>query len=290
MIVKVKGIIDKIKKSYEVEAPEILSRLSFSQNETVSQFPQKKYVPLKRIIACCASLALAIGIGVVSVMHFNIDNNNKPPLNTNALQNTGMSGITGNETNNTPNSNSTIIEAPKVSYDIPYSSDYIWTSVEDLYKNADLVIIGDYKETKDTYYAKDRGRLITSGTVEIETVIKGDLTEMSFETEEIEYYGGKMSVSEFIKQNGKEVTKQYVNDNFEEQEVRERYIGEKSSTSVNAKEGHKYLIFLNYDKDSDRYFVCSDSYGMRELNDEGKAWNPDLAAFENITIIGGIKR
>ncbi len=27
--------------------------------------------------------------------------------------------------------------------------------------------------------------------VEIETVIKGDLTEMSFETEEIEYYGGK---------------------------------------------------------------------------------------------------
>ena len=171
-----------------------------------------------------------------------------------------------------------------MSYDIPYSSDYIWTSVEDLYKNADLVIIGDYKETKDTYYAKDRGRLITSGTVEIETVIKGDLTEMSFETEEIEYYGGKMSVSEFIKQNGKEVTKQYVNDNFEEQEVRERYIGEKSSTSVNAKEGHKYLIFLNYDKDSDRYFVCSDGYGMRELNDEGKAWNPDLATFENITI------
>ena len=72
--------------------------------------------------------------------------------------------------------------------------------------------------------------------------------------------------------------------------MRERYIGEKSSTSVNAKEGHKYLIFLNYDKDSDRYFVCSDSYGMRELNDEGKAWNPDLATFENITIIGGIKR
>ena len=29
---------------------------------------------------------------------------------------------------------------------------------------------------------------------------------------------------------------------------------------------------------------------MRELNDEGKAWNPDLATFENITIIGGIKR
>lgn len=76
----------------------------------------------------------------------------------------------------------------------------------------------------------------------------------------------------------------------EEHKVRERYIGEKSSTSVNAKEGHKYLIFLNYDKDSDRYFVCSDGYGMRELNDEGKAWNPDLATFENITIIGVIKR
>ena len=42
MIVKDKGIIDKIKKSYEVEAPEILSRLSFSQNETVSQFPRSE--------------------------------------------------------------------------------------------------------------------------------------------------------------------------------------------------------------------------------------------------------
>lgn len=276
---KDKDIITRIKKAYEVKAPDILDKLSFTEDAVIFASPKKNFMPIRKVVACCASLVLVIGVGVISIMHFNIGNNNKVPPNINVLEHPVASGSADDETNVAPNTDVSIVEDQKVSYEISYSCDYIWTSVEDLYENADLVIIGTYKETKNTYYAKDYGRLISTGVVEAETVVKGNLIDMNFE---IEYYGGIMSVSDFINQNGKEVTKQFVSDNLEEQEVKERYIGEKSGTSVNAREGHKYLMFLNYDKDTDHYFVGSDGYGMREVNNEGKVWNIDSSKYEQI--------
>lgn len=193
---------------------------------------------------------------------------NNPPANDTA------------DTNNGEDTDETIPD-PETYYSISFSADYVWTSEKDLFENSDVVLIGNYKDTINTHY--ERSRFITTGCIDIERIIKGSVDSNNIS---IDYYGGKMSVSEFISVTGKNVAKQYISDDLSDPIVTERYIGELTTgASVNAQTSHKYLIFLSYDPNTSQYFVMADGYGMRKINDEGKAWDIDSQSYVDIEIL-----
>lgn len=165
----------------------------------------------------------------------------------------------------------------KADYQIVRKSDYKSIKPKDLYKDADLVIEGNYiKDNK--CYVTDYSAIVTEANFEVSKVIKGNYTSNNIN---INYYGGIVSVGEYMKSQTKEqLAKKGISDlstaQLSNQTV--EYLVEDAKVDVNTKDS--YVIFLSYNTEKDYYFVLSDGYGMRKLSNNKELYNPDTKKFD----------
>lgn len=161
--------------------------------------------------------------------------------------------------------------------------DYAVMFPEDLYKEARLVVTGRYLGDERVYGQEDTGRPVTVGKLEVETVYKG---EAESETIPIRFYGGTISLREHYaayslggdKRSLKEFIKEipawmYIS------RLRNKYT-EKYDTQVDAQKGQEYLLFLSFDEEAGVYQVLADAYGMRPLDEGGKAYDPYSKSYQ----------
>lgn len=180
------------------------------------------------------------------------------------------------ETNNQENSKADY-QVNKADYQVTRKSDYKSTKPEDLYKDADLVIEGKYvKDNK--CYVTDYSAIVTEAKFEVSKVIKGNYTSKNIN---INYYGGTVSVGEYIKnQTAEQIAKKGISDlstaQLSNQTV--EYIVEDAKIDANTKDN--YIIFLSYNAENNYYFVLSDGYGMRKLSNNKEMYNLDTKTFE----------
>lgn len=278
---KDKEIIAKIEKAYEVKAPNVLDKLYFTQENPTLTFPKKKFISVRVATVCCTSLIFIIGITLI-VMHYNFNDSSAFSPTHTVIDNQ----ISTQDSIFTPNTDNISVienEIPELSYEIPYSCDYvISTDQKSMFEAADVVIEGIYDGTISTS-ATEIGQIISVGKISHIKMIKG--SEISEKELKISYYGGVLKVSDFLKQVGPEYSLNYRFENLTEDEADNKYIGIKPNEfSANPKQGLKYLIFLAYDEITGEYFVLCDGYGIREINNYGEVWNIDLSEFEKISI------
>lgn len=165
----------------------------------------------------------------------------------------------------------------KADYQIIRKSDYKSIKPKDLYKDADLVIEGNYiKDNK--CYVTDYSAIVTEAKFEVSKVIKGNYTSNNIN---INYYGGIVSVGEYMKSQTKEQLAKKGISNLSTAQLSDQTIEcltEDAKVDVNTKDS--YIIFLSYDAEKDYYFVLSDGYGMRKLANNEEIYNPDTKTFD----------
>ena len=155
-----------------------------------------------------------------------------------------------------------------------------------LFSEADAVIVGKYVsryiETNEMYVTGE-GQIISRRKVMVKDILKSN-GEIKDSEIEIEYYGGAVSVSEFVRQVGKEseIVKKYGFDSLTEEEADRSYVGIESG--LGTQWNSDYLMFLSYDESTGVYFVLCDGYGMRQLNENGEAFNIDTGEYEEIVV------
>lgn len=179
----------------------------------------------------------------------------------------------------TNNKLSMIKEDNSEDYDftIHSNADYIAIKPDDLYKNADLVIIANYNCDNKNYIGNNQS-IITEASFDVQKVIKGEYKNNKIN---INYYGGSVPLSDYIKCLSSEQMKKRGLDTLTEEETHKGRVTQVVDKSqIEAKKDENYLIFLSYDKENDIYFVLADGYGMRKLSEDNKIFNSDTNSYD----------
>lgn len=235
---------------------------NYEQNKKIEKDKQKSLKLFYGIL----SLSVLI-ISFVFLNYFNSYNN----LNNNSNNNSNS-----NNSNNSNDNNS----QSEIIYEITKSADYVATSIEDLYKNADLVFIGSRNRDNKTFVGIN-GLIITESNCNVKKIIKGNYNDLTIN---INYYGGTIKLDEYMNSFSEEqILKKGLNE-FDTETRKTKFVGYSlSKTSVLFENNiFEYLIFVNYDQERNMYFVMSDAYGVRKINEVGKAYNLDKEMFETI--------
>lgn len=154
-------------------------------------------------------------------------------------------------------------------YEIVYSTDYLYTKPEDLYKQSTLAVIAEYVKDNETYVSSDV-RAHTLSEFKIIKTLKGKSNK---ETIEVSHVGGTVPMSEYIKYQSKEQTEKQGLDKLSEAEIAKRQVKFTSKDyNLSLKKGAKYVLFLTYDSDYEQYVAASDEYSMLEYSD-GKVFD-----------------
>lgn len=281
-------------KSYEEVTNNLLER---RDRYVVEQNRKRKRMMGAATSLCCCCLVALIGFGVwqsgmlqseppiildSSVGGDNAedttsckdtDNNIVNPLD-NTLLNTSEDTTPREDTDG----KNTIVP-PTLTYEILVSNDYaIPTDLISMMKSVDVVVEGTYDGTVSTYVT-EIGQIVTVGKLSNLTFLKGSGPDNI----NISFYGGAITVSQYMEMVSSTQSSKHGFDKLTKEEADERYIGTPIyEYSANPQEGMKYLVLLSYDASIDEYFVACDGYGLREINNEGKAWNIDTSKYEDI--------
>lgn len=226
-----------------------------------------------------ASVVLLATLSICSVGLMNIPQND-------VESHTGIDVSAGESTDSLQSTDSAVSvtdtisenKAPELSYEIAISNDYaIPTDAASMLEEADLVVEGVYDGTVSTYATK-LGQIISVGKISNLKVVKGGVSENELE---ISFYGGSMSVYEYMTQISTERAENMGFDELSEEEAKTKYIGVPlDKYAANPNEETSYMFFLSYDEETGEYFVVCDAYGMKEVNENGEVWNIDSSEFE----------
>ena len=154
----------------------------------------------------------------------------------------------------------------------------------DLLETADLVLIGEYLGTENTT-VNEYLHFISHGKVKIAEVLKGEVD--ADEPIEVSFTGGQMTVAQVLSKVPGEIPEErlanygWLSMTKEEQEtfVVQYMVG---GADWELEEG-KYLFFLMEGEEG--YYICCDMFGAREINSDGKAYNPDTRLYEDIPVL-----
>ena len=156
-------------------------------------------------------------------------------------------------------------------------SDYVAKSPQDLFNNANLVIIGEYvSDAKSyvTYYSA----IVTDATFKVTKVLKG---KYEADTINVTHYGGIVSASEYLsKQSEEELNKLGIDKSSISKYSSEKVEWINDEFGIYKETGKKYVLFLSYDQENNSYFVLADGYGMRRLSDDGYMYNLDTKSYD----------
>ncbi len=179
---------------------------------------------------------------------------------------------------NNANESSYVENNEKYEYEITTNADYVATSIDDLYKTVDLVFIGTKNKDNKTFVGMN-SLIITEANYNVKTVLKGDYNDSTIN---LNYYGGSVTLEEYMNNLSKEQIQKKGLDKYTLKERQTKLIGYKNTDKSISKQvdSNEYLIFVNCDKEKNIYFVSSDAYGMRQIDQNKNVYNLDTKTFE----------
>ena len=157
-------------------------------------------------------------------------------------------------------------------------------NIENLYKNADIVLIGTFDSNIKTY--ADGFLIRTETKFNTLKVLKNE-TEISVNESVIfDRIGGTMTLDKFIENNNEIRPDEFTN--IPEEERSEYYIIQNYGPDnkldfTETDKNTKYVIFLNYN--DDRLGLNSLYYGIRELNLDNQVYDYDTDTFIDSDLI-----
>ncbi len=179
-------------------------------------------------------------------------------------------------------------------FEISVESDYVSTSADDLYESADVVIVGKYVKDNKTV-ANDGARITTESVFNIRNVVKNNGEIAKNENKiSISYYGGEVNLEEYVNVLSPEQVKKQGLDGLTAQEKKDGKVKYRTSrdellTNKDKDTTKNYLIFLSYDSSTDTYFVLSEGYGMRQIDENDNVYNIDTGEYESVSFDVGKK-
>ncbi len=184
--------------------------------------------------------------------------------NSNSLLNPNIPYI--DETNTTNDTNFEI-------YKISSECDVLWISPEALYENSDLVVLANYENDIKSYPGV-AGIPMTLSNFNVKKVYKGNLQGKT--TIPVNYRGGSITLEEYLSAQPPQsrIAKQGY-DNISEE--KRKYIlieYESSIQDFSFKETpENYILFLDFDEDSNSYSTLSGDYGISKVNEKGQMYD-----------------
>lgn len=147
---------------------------------------------------------------------------------------------------------------------------------KDLYKNSDFIAVCRLiKENRS--FAKDHFAIKTESEFEVLDVLKGENKNKSIL---VEYYGGTISLQEYINDQTPEQRIKKGYDKLSKEEIEGKTVKWVGDYNIEFSKKKRYVMFLNYDEKENKYYVTCDPYGIRELSEDGKLYNVDTKAFD----------
>lgn len=150
-----------------------------------------------------------------------------------------------------------------VDYTIVNYADYIATTPEDLYQIADVVIVGTFGETVQTYVC-EHSLPVTQVMFHVESTNKGTIPQSSVV---VEYYGGTVSMSSYLDTLTAEQIAKRGLDRPDVDISNMTVTYETTKESVVVDRSGTYMLFLSYDAARDTYFILCDAYGACKMED-----------------------
>ena len=158
-------------------------------------------------------------------------------------------------------------------------------TIENLYKNADIVLIGTFDSDIKTY--TNGVNINTKTEFKTSEVVKNNSKFNVSDNVVVDRIGGTMKLSDYMENNitirNDEFTDIPVNDRDKYYVVQEfapndnlNFASIKNNDSMS-----NYIIFLNYIEEEDKLMLNSAYYGMREIKDN-KVYNYDTKQFIEI--------
>lgn len=169
------------------------------------------------------------------------------------------------------------VNPKEADFQIGAAADYNIEKVEDLYKEAELVIVGSYIKDNKCYITGPKA-ITTNAEFEVKEVLKGEYNSNKID---ISYYGGTMLLGEYIECQTEDQLRKKGWDKLSKDELANKTISYSvDETGVNVLKNKEYVIFLKYSKEKGAYAVLSDGYGMREVSEDNKMYNLDTKTFD----------
>lgn len=154
-------------------------------------------------------------------------------------------------------------------------------TTDSLFRNADLVVIGEFLGTDSTEVTETM-LFVSQGGVTVNEIIKGEI-----DTDEqltISFYGGMVPVAQIVSKVPAERLEKFGWLDMTKEEQQTFVVTYSSSlTSADLEKGETYLLFLCQNEYG--YFVMCDAYGARRVNGEGKAYNVSTRLYEEIPLL-----
>jgi len=139
--------------------------------------------------------------------------------------------------------------------------DVLWVSTEDLYKNADVVVLVDY-ENDVKNYASVSGNPMTQSYFKVKKVYKGDIKEQTSIL--VNYRGGTITLEQYMAtQTPEQLKKKGLADIPQKDRAYILFEYESSLHDFSFKTSPKnYILFLVFDKNTNKYVTLCVDYGI----------------------------
>lgn len=211
-------------------------------------------------------LLVVMGVGLLSLrglVEYNSKTNEKFKENETNFENTNLNIDLAN------------IPEDKKIYINSESAFYYEPNIENLYKYADLIIVGSFSKITGTVV--DIDRIETKSEFNINKILKNNLNADIKDSLNIKILGGAMPLPEYLEKSENTLS------NFSniKEADRSQYYVIQQAPNLNLAKGKEYLLFLNFR--NDELGLNSLYYGIREIQD-GKIYDYNSKEFIESTI------
>lgn len=167
----------------------------------------------------------------------------------------------------------TVIDGNKILVSITSTADKSidYNNPKTLSSNSDYVIVGQVKTVDGVtnYDSKNSKYVMTStiGNITVSKVLKGDSKIAAKDTIKFIRAGGVISVLDYSKGLSNNQIKKLGFDKLNTDEKKSEYVHEYYFNDISIEAGQKYLMYLKYNADYDRYSIIGFEYGLRQYNE-----------------------
>ncbi len=156
-----------------------------------------------------------------------------------------------------------------ITYKVGSECDVLWVSPEDLYENAELVVLADYKDDIKSY-PSESGMPMTLSNFTVKKVYKGNLKGKT--TIAVNYRGGTITLEQYLSsQPQSKIEKMGYDKASEEEKKYTLFEYESSVQDFSFKETpENYILFLSFYEESNSYYPLSADYGISKVNEKGQ--------------------
>lgn len=156
-------------------------------------------------------------------------------------------------------------------------------TIENLYKNSDIIIVGTYSSSGKVYV--DGFNIRTEAKFDVDKVIK-NTTKINVDNEVVfSRSGGILTLDKYLEDSQTMIKGEFADiseENRKDYYVIQAYDPENRLDFESKNDNtNKYIIFLNYIEEEDKLMPNSLYYGIREIKDN-KVYNYDTKSFEEI--------